>query len=108
MLVLERKTGEGFQIGSFYLIVDRASNDTVDFHITGQGVSYKKDAQHQEDRFDLGEAKILVVEVHGNRVKVGIDAPKSVHIRRLELSELPAKVAPSSVSHTAAEHRPGP
>lgn len=36
-----------------------------------------------------GEIVVTVVEVRGNRVKIGIDAPKTVKVIRGELDPLP-------------------
>ena len=45
-----------------------------------------------------GDIEIMVVAVHGNRVKLGITAPDSIRIRRAEVG------APTTACETAAIH----
>ena len=44
-------------------------------------------SRREHEAISIGDIVVIVVEIHGNRVRLGIDAPKDVAIHRMEVAE---------------------
>ena len=52
------------------------------------------------ERIHIGdEVVITVVAVDGNRIRLGIEAPREVHIRRAELADKPLVIPSGDAGH---------
>jgi carbon storage regulator len=58
-------------------------------------------SRREGERLVIGERIVItVLEIDGSRVRIGVEAPRSIHVRREELS--PGPTTPSQRSHSPA------
>lgn len=53
----------------------------------------------QQILIDGGLVTVTVLEIHGSRVRLGIEAPQDVSVRRRELADAPQPVAELNAAH---------
>ena len=59
------------------------------------------------ERIEIGDGVfITILEIRANKVRVGIDAPKDIHIRRTELPDKIPALPTDFVPLAAASHNP--
>jgi len=52
------------------------------------------------ERIQIGnDVVVTVLEIHGNKVRIGISAPRHIRVLRSELTEVIAEAAPDLVSN---------
>lgn len=89
MLILMRRVGEALVIGDDLKIVvtglnsDKAFLEVAD--VAGDAVSVPVNRKTQQSLVLFDDAVIHILEINGNQVKIGIEAPRSVSVHREEI-----------------------